>query len=300
MMRALTITSVILFLATLTGCYYFGPCIDGSGPVVSETREISGFSGVTNTGSFDIYIQPGEDFIVKVKANENLLPIIETYVSGYTLYVRTKDDACFRSSAPVEVYISMPELEVLTLSGSGRIFAEKAYTPVFECINSGSGQVVIDTVHSHDLTAGNSGSGLIRIGNVDATQVGFFQSGSGTIDGGMIHGTSELKIRHSSSGNVKAMIHGGRMVDGVLSGSGKIDLHGDAIMASFTLNASGRVDALEMMVEDAEAANTGSGNIWVYATHFLDVVITGSGDVIYRGSPALNYNITGSGRLRPY
>jgi hypothetical protein len=299
-MRGITITGVTLFLATLAGCYYFGPCIDGSGPVVSETREISGFSGVTNTGSFDVYIQSADVFDVEVRAQENLLPIIETFVSGYTLIVRTKDDACFRSDLPVEVYISMPELEVLTLSGSGRIFAESAHTPVFECVNSGSGQLVIDTVHSHDLTAGNSGSGLVRIGEVNATEVGYFQSGSGTIDGGVVHGTSELKIRHSSSGLVKAILHGGRMVDGVLSGSGKIDLYGDAIMANYTLNSSGRVDALELMAEDVEATHTGSGNIWVYATNFLDVVITGSGDVIYRGDPVLNSNITGSGNLRRY
>lgn len=299
-MRVFHITAIFLLMATLAGCYYFGPCIDGSGPVESETREVSGFSGVTNTGSFDVYIQTAEEFYVEVRAQENLLPIIETYVSGYTLYVRTKDDACFRSSLPVEVYVSMPELEILTLSGSGRIFAESAHTSVFECINSGSGRVVIDTVDVHDCSAGNSGSGLIRIGEMEATQVGLFQSGSGTIDGGVIHGSSELKIRHSSSGHVNAVLYGGNTVDGVLSGSGKIELQGNATMANYTLNSSGRIDALELMAEDVEASNTGSGNIWVYATNFLDVVITGSGDVIYRGEPLVNSNITGSGRLRRY
>jgi len=299
-MRRFTISAMLVVLASLTGCYYFGPCIDGSGVVVSETREISGFSGVTNTGSFDVYIEPAGEFHVEVKAQENLLSIIETYVSGYTLHVKTKDGTCFRSNAPVEVHISMPELELLTLSGSGRIFAESAHTPVFECVNSGSGQVVIDTISANDCTAGNSGSGLIRIGEVEATQVGFFQSGSGTIDGGVLHGPSELKIRHSSSGLVKAILYGGRTVDGVLSGSGKIELQGDALITNFTLNSSGRFDALELMAEDVEATNTGSGNIWVYATSFLDVVITGSGNVIYRGEPMLNYKITGSGSLRRY
>jgi len=299
-MKLFTITGLFIILATITGCDYFGPCIDGSGPVVTEEREIKGFSGVNNTGSFDVFIQPAEEFHVEVRAQENLLPVIETYVSGYTLLIRTKDNKCFRSNSPVEVHITMPELEVLTLTGSGKIFAESAHTSVFECTNSGSGQLMIDTVHAHDFIAGNSGSGLVRVVEVAATDVGFYQSGSGTIDGGVILGATSVKIRHSSSGHVKSILYGGSTVDAVLSGSGRIDLVGNAVMASYTLNSSGRIDALELMVEDVEASNTGSGNIWVYATEFLDVVITGSGDVIYRGNPTLNSNITGSGRLRRY
>jgi hypothetical protein len=299
-MKLFTITGVLIFLATLTGCYYFGPCIDGSGPVVNEVREIEGFFGVNNTGSFEVYIMPAEEFHVEVRAQENLIPIIETYVSGYTLFIRTKDDGCFRSNSPVEVHITMPELEVLTLSGSGRIFAESAHTSVFECNNSGSGQIMIDTVYAEDFMVGNSGSGLVRVLEAEATEVGFYQSGSGTIDGGVIHGATTLKIRHSSSGLVKSIVYGGSTVDAVLSGSGQVELMGNAVMASYTLNSSGKIDALELRAEDVEASNTGSGNIWLFATEFLKVVITGSGDVIYRGEPTLNYNITGSGRLRRY
>ncbi|MGW8314388.1 MAG: head GIN domain-containing protein [Bacteroidales bacterium] len=299
-MKLLTISSVLLLLGIMTGCNYFGPCIDGTGSLITEAREVMDFSGVTNTGSFDVYVYHGEDFQVEVKAQGNLLPIIETYVSGYSLIVKTKDGTCFRSSYPVEVYVWMPETEGLTLSGSGKIIAESARTAVFECINSGSGHLVIDTIDAHDVTAGNSGSGLVRIGETTAADIGIYQSGSGTIDGGTVYGSVQLKIRHSSSGRVRANIVDGTSVDAVLSGSGKIELSGESPLASYTLNSSGRLDALEMRAEDVEATNTGSGNIYLYATEFLDAVITGSGNIIYRGQPRVNVNITGSGSLRPY
>jgi hypothetical protein len=290
----------MLLLGFLTGCYYFGPCLDGSGPVLTEVREISAFTGVTNTGSFDVYVYPAEAYHVEVKAQENLLPIIETYVSGYTLTVKTKEGTCFRSSFPVEVYVWTPELEGVTLSGSGKIIAESAKSSVVECFNSGSGHLVVDTVDAHDFTAGNSGSGLVRIGEATASSIGFYQSGSGTIDAGNLYGTEQFKIRHSSSGRVRAALIGGTSVDVILSGSGKTDLQGEAAMASYTLNASGRIDALELRAENVEATNTGSGNIYLYATQMLDAMITGSGNIIYRGQPALTVNITGSGSLRPY
>ena len=299
-MKAVTISSVVLLLGTLTGCYYFGPCIDGSGPVLTEVRGLTDFTGVTNTGSFDVYVYPSEDFHVEVKAQENLLPIIETYVSGYSLTVRTKDGTCFRSSLPVEVYVWMPELEGLTLSGSGRIVAETAASSEVELFNSGSGHLIIDTVDAHDFSAGNSGSGLVRIGEVTASDIGFYQSGSGTIDGGTVYGSVQFKIRHSSSGRVRADLIEGSSLDVVMSGSGRTELTGEATLASYILNASGRIDALELLAEDVEATNTGSGNIYLYATRFLDAVITGSGNIIYRGQPALTVNITGSGSLRPY
>ncbi len=299
-MKSLTIAGVLLLVGSLTGCYYFGPCIDGSGPIVTEVREFGAFTGVTNTGSFDVYIYPADDYHVEVKAQGNLIPIIETYVSGYNLTIRTKEGSCFRSDQPVEVFVWMPELEDLTLSGSGKIFAQSAHGSVFECFNSGSGHLVVDTVTARDFTAGNSGSGLVRIGEATATETGLLQSGSGTIDGGSLSGCSQLKIRHSSSGRVRAALTDGNVVDVVLSGSGKIDLTGDAVTAGYILNSSGRIDALELRVVDAEATNTGSGNIYLYAEQFLDAVITGSGNIIYRGNPSVSVNVTGSGSLRRY
>ncbi len=299
-MRPLTISGIVLLLGTLTGCYYFGPCIDGAGAVMTEVRDVLEFSEVTNTGSFDVYVHPSEDFHLEVKAQGNLFPIIETYVSGSTLIIKTKDGSCFRSSYPVEVDVWMPEIDGLTLSGSGKIIAESARSAIFECFNSGSGHLVIDTIEAHDLTAGNSGSGVVRIGEATATDIGLYQSGSGTLDGGTIYGSVEMKVRHSSSGRVRAELIDGTSVDAVLSGSGKVELSGEATITSYTLNSSGRLDALDLMAEDVEATNTGSGNIYLYATHFLDAVITGSGNIIYRGQPGMNVNITGSGSLRPY
>lgn len=291
---------VLALMFAVLGCHYYGPCVNGSGPVTSELRSMADYTGVTNTGSFDVYVSEADTFGVEVVAQENLLPIIETYVSGGKLIVETKNNTCYKSSSPVEVYVSLPELDRLMLTGSGRVFADVAASPEVEISNSGSGLIEIDTVYAESYLASNSGSGFIAIEGSFTDEADLVQSGSGTIDGGFFFGTADLGVRHSSSGQVFAIVLDGTFVDVILSGSGKVELAGDAVVAEYTLNSSGKVDALNLEVPDVDATNTGSGNIFVWAIDFLDATITGSGDIIYRGIPITSTTITGSGSVRPY
>jgi hypothetical protein len=268
--------------------------------VITEQREITGYTGVTNTGSFNVYVSEADNFSVAVVAQENLLPMIETYVSGSNLIIETKNDGCYRTSSPVEVYVSLPALDLLRLTGSGKVFADVAASPEVEITNSGSGSMEIDTVYAEAFVLGNSGSGYISVEGVYADEADMVQSGSGSIIGGWFFGTADLGIRHSSSGQVVATVLDGTLVDAILSGSGKIELSGAATVAEYILNSSGRMDALNLEVQDVDATNTGSGKLFLWATDFLDATITGSGDIIYRGAPGISETITGSGSLRPY
>ncbi len=294
------IIGVIVWMGAMTGCYYNGPCLDGNGPSVAETRATGNFTGINNTGSFSVFVSRSDEFSVEVVAQENLLPIIETYVSGYTLIIETKNGTCFRSDLPVEVYVTLPELEVLKLSGSGKLIADIAENPVFECSNSGSGFVGVDTVYAAILSIGNSGSGTVNVLESHVSDMNLVQSGSGTIESGIAYGTEEVTIRHSSSGRVKANLVDGSLISATMSGSGSIVLAGDLNRADYTLNSSGRIDALELVAADVKAKNTGSGTIFLWATELLHATITGSGNILYRGQPTISFQITGSGSLRPY
>lgn len=294
---ALGIPAVMLLAR---GCFYYGPCVNGSGPLTSEIRDIRNFTGVTNTGSFEVYVSEADTFGVEVLAQENLLSIIETYVSNGSLVVETKNGACYRSGLPVEVHVSLPELDRLRLTGSGKLLADVAVSPEVELSNSGSGLVEIDTVYAESYAVGNSGSGTISIDGAYVDEADLVQSGSGNIFGGIFFGTADLGIRHSSSGEVRAILLDGTLVDVILSGSGKVELTGEAAVAEYSLNSSGKIDALDLEVADVDATSTGSGPMFVWATDLLDATITGSGDIIYRGNPVVSTTITGSGSVRPY
>jgi len=274
--------------------------MNGDGPIVTDAREISGFTGVRNSGDFEVYVTQGDEYSVEVVAYENLLPIIETYLSGYSLVVKTKDNSCYKSSPSVKVYVTLPELDVLELNGSGKMHADVAESRVFECVNNGSGSMLVDSVYAEHFLLANSGSGLVEVNRINAREVSFEQSGSGIIDTGVIGGAATVGIKHSSSGNVRTAIAEGLKVNAILSGSGRIDLSGNVVDVDYTLNSSGRIDALELLTFSAKTASSGSGEIFVWATDYLEASISGSGDIIYRGDPMISFRITGSGSVRPY
>lgn len=298
-MKKLLAFGILVFMALMTACYY-GPCVSGSGQIITETREIDGFTEVRNNSSFEVYVTQAEEFSVEVVAYENLLPIIETYVSGYSLMIETSNNSCFKTGQPIRVYVSLPDVTVLELNGSGRLVAGFTESTYLVCGNKGSGYMAVDSVESERLNLSNSGSGHLEVGKLFTQEVSMVQSGSGTIDLGAISGSELVSINHSSSGNVRSIIDGGKSISAILSGSGRIDLTGEVQKADYTLNSSGRIDALDLMSYDARATSSGSGLIYVWATEYLEATVTGSGDILYKGDPRVSFQVTGSGSIRPY
>ncbi|MEZ5069806.1 MAG: head GIN domain-containing protein [Bacteroidales bacterium] len=296
-------TSFLLLASLLggaTGCVYLGPCLDGSGPVIAEIRELHDFTEVHNEGSFDVIVERADSFTVEVEAQENLLPFIETHVSGSALVIRMQNGTCYRSLEHVRVHVRCPQLEQVQLSGSGTVEADVVFGDRPECINSGSGRVRVDSLAGTALYVKNSGSGEVVLGLSVADEAEIVQTGSGTIDGGTLEEVAYLSVSHSSSGRVSAIVPDAREVQANMSGSGRLVLEGFTQTGEYVLSSSGRIDALYLQAGEVTARNSGSGNIYLYAIDLLDALITGSGDVIYRGEPTVQFHVTGSGKVRPY
>lgn len=299
-MKKFAILIIGLIFIGLESCHYYGPCIDGVGPTISEVRSLSGFSSISNAGSFDVYLTQADSFYVEVRGQGNLLPHVETYISGSTLIVETQNSACLRNSIPISIFVSLPEINVLSLTGSGSVSSEKLEDNLLEVVLAGSGQIMIDSLSGGKIILGNSASGGITTGYIDAGSIQAYMSGSGIIDAGKVTNSTEISINHSSSGNLYMNVEDGINVNASLSGSGRVVLYGEVEETSFMNSGSGRIDALEMISGTCVASNSGSGEIFVNVVDYLQATIVGSGDIIYRGDPEISYRITGSGNLRKY
>src|SRR6476469_497303 len=93
--------------------------IEGNGHIVSEVRSLSNFTGVENHGSKHIHIAYGADYKVELRGSSNLISIYETEIMNGTLYPHFRNVNVRHDD--IEVYITMPAIKRVRLSGSGNI-----------------------------------------------------------------------------------------------------------------------------------------------------------------------------------
>ncbi|MBA4410296.1 MAG: head GIN domain-containing protein [Bacteroidota bacterium] len=217
-------TTKIFYLFSL-GLILFGlnSCIEdifieGNGISRTESRSASGFDQISSSGDFLVTVLPGSKYSVEVTAETNLLPYIETDVVGNTLKIRTQGLYSLRDHDPIEIYITTPVLNGITLSGSGLIETGSFSSDDFRMTLSGSGD--IDTQISADKIKANvSGSGTIYIEG-DAFESEFVISGSGKIKS---YDLEQNICQAIISGSGDMYVNVSEIIDARISGSGKVN-----------------------------------------------------------------------------
>ncbi len=278
MNKRIYIPAILLLVALLvSGCGF--QIVTGSGRIATETRNLSGFTGVTLAGIGNVYLTQGEAESVRIEAEDNLIPYFDTSVQGSTLKIGLKDQymgISLQPTRPVEFYVTLPRIEAVTLAGSGNIFAGQIQAGAFGISLLGSGNISADALAATNLAIQLGGSGNIRLGTVSASQV--------TAD---IAGSGDIQVDSLTADRVSSKT----------AGSGNITLGGKVSEQSAEILGSGDYLAGGLKSATATIRVTGSGNSRVSTSGTLNVTILGSGDVAYSGHPTVNASIAGSGKV---
>ncbi|HMG68805.1 MAG TPA: head GIN domain-containing protein [Chitinophagaceae bacterium] len=220
--------------------YVTGKRIRGNGNVKTEERTKGNFKSVASHGSFNIYVSIGNPS-VRIEAEENLLPYIETHVDGSVLYVGTKDNFWLSPGREVKIFVSAPDFESIHSYGSGDIIGQSKIT------------------NPSNLELEINGSANIKM-NVDAPAIDAETNGSGDIDlegetksfDGEIRGSGNIKAMDLKSENAKIKIYGSgdadvfaaSRLDVDVAGSGDVRYKGNAQVSS-SIAGSGKIRKVE-------------------------------------------------------
>ena len=252
-----TKTSIILLLTALllinTGCDKAILPIRGNGVVTTETRDMSSFNRVDNEGAFDVYIIQDSVFDVTIEAESNLIGRIRTLMNGNTLEIDTKDN--LKPSRPMKLIIRTPDVNGISLSGSGIIDLGVIVTDNLDVSLSGSGEIRGD-IDAVNVSLSISGSGTSNL-NLYCNDLETYISGSGDLYFNGIGNTALFNI--SGSGTVKAYNFELKECEAKISGSG--DMY---------VNVS---DQLNVNI-------SGSGSVFYIGHPSINTNISGSGNVI--------------------
>ena len=206
---------------------------------LDESRTVSGFSGITSSGSYAIFITMGDKESLLLEGSSEMINQIETKVENGILKIRNKKQMNWRSwnsAEKVSIYIEARTLHGITLSGSGDIEVSGTIksTELRNTI-SGSGSIS-QSMDAENFVAVISGSGKInakgKAENVKATI-----AGSGNFEGKELQ-TSNSNVKISGSGNIT--ITADKYLEALISGSGNIRYGGNPSV-KYTKSGSGSI-----------------------------------------------------------
>jgi hypothetical protein len=186
-----------------------GETLQGSGNVVSEQVALADFTEIEAQSAFDLEITQSDTFAVTVRADDNILDLLDVSKSGDTLRLGLERGVSLRGDVTLEATITMPDLEGLKLSGASR-----ASVSGFRS----SGRLDINL------------SGASRVdGDLEAGEVDIRLSGASRVDGDLEAGDVDI----DASGASRVVLEGsatGLILEG--SGASSLDL------ADFTVNTA--------------------------------------------------------------
>ncbi len=201
-----------------------------------EIRNLEKFSSISLSMAAKVNIVQGSECRLEIEADEDDLAKIETDVKNGKLEIKTRNWTT-NLSGNVIINITMPELEGLSVAGSGNIIASSK----FNC---------------EELDLSVTGSGAIKMENLTALEIDAVITGSGNI---MLNGepaANELELTITGSGNYSAeglKINEARIS---ITGSGSAKVH---VVKELNTNITGSGNVLYQGDPMVNANSTGSG-----------------------------------------
>ena len=208
-----------IFAASCTWTVGF---VRGSGDIKTEEREVSDFHKVHLSGVGNLIITQGEEESLIIEADDNIIPLIETDVSGERLTISFIRGYNFIPSANIKFYLTVIDLDEISLSGAGDIDCEDFRTESLEFEVSGAGDLNFD-VNAERIEVNSSGAADLTLSGKAGSQ-DIEISGAGKYNGGELE-SRECEITVSGAGS--ATVNVSEKLDVEIDGVGNVYYIGD-------------------------------------------------------------------------
>jgi len=190
--------------------------IDGSGTIVTETREVSAFDGVIIEGSGELTISVTDTESLEITTDDNLLELLESEVQEETLVLSVEGDTSIDPSESIRYDITMTSFQGISIVGSANVVVSGIDSVSVVVDITGAGTIVLVGT-AGDLAVDIRGAGNVNAEALEVRTSGIDIAGSGDV---VVNASEELLVTISGSGDVTYL--GSPRVEQTVSGVGSV------------------------------------------------------------------------------
>jgi hypothetical protein len=241
MRRAVIAGGVILVGLVVMGGCTVGNVVRGSGKVITQDQNVSGFNAVTLSGIGTLVISTGDKEALTIEGEDNIVPLIKREVRDNRLTIGlTEGNKSISTTKSLRFDLTVKNLNDVTLAGSGDVQGAVPHADQLKLVVSGSGSISLETVDTNNLNVTVSGSGDIKAAGKSPSQ-SISISGSGNYEAKSLESKqAQVQVGGSGSATVKVS----DKLDATVNGSGSVNYIGSP-QVNQQINGSGDVRQVE-------------------------------------------------------
>lgn len=150
-----------LFLSSCAFDMNFGEGKRGNGVVVKDDRQVTqDFTAVSASEGLDVYVTQGDDFEIRVEADENIIDLIGTDIKNGKLRIHAIENI---GRATKMVYVTLPTITELSASSGSDLITKNVIRANKISLGASSGAGMKIELVAEDVDADSSSGADIRI-----------------------------------------------------------------------------------------------------------------------------------------
>jgi len=210
----------VLMPVLFAGCHHgLGAEVKGSGKRIVQKRNIGTFTSISTDGAFDIEVVCQKDVSLEVEADDNILPLITTEVSGNVLYL--KPSRTYSVEDAPKLKITVPNIEAFSANGAGKMEITGLNNDQFQI--SANGAPTITAAGTTKLIGiDTNGAAKIDTHNLRAPHAVVDTKGVSKVDLGV---SDQLDV--TVSGPSRVTYKGDPVINKTVHGPGKVEKRAD-------------------------------------------------------------------------
>ena len=197
-------TFLLILIVSLSACNIINrKRITGNGTITAKNYDLKNFTSIDASSNVAVYLKQEPGFSVRLETDENLVKYLSIKVNNDGLKIYCKENVNLRPTDEIKVFVSLPELESIEVSGSSSVKTE--------------GKFAQDTEMKVEVSGASEGEMAVR-----TPRLSLNASGASTIN---ISGeTRDVKAEASGGSSIKAFNLKAENINAEASGYSKVQV----------------------------------------------------------------------------